>query len=173
MDSGSDSKTKKSPFWSDFLCGGLAKHVEARDLVKVKMDSGRQFVRFTDIDRISSIYCDVKKQNDDRNLNSNEKCRKDNVKKILADLAKNGLLKKINAGKDWGTSQDEEDKKFKEYLKYEVLDGQLWKELSKNYSVQQKRDTVINKHLSKNFGSFVRYLHFMKSVMFTYGSDSC
>jgi hypothetical protein len=50
-------------FFVSFICGHLAKHTEAHHLVKLNEDRQRFVLRFDDIDKINSIYCDFKNKN--------------------------------------------------------------------------------------------------------------
>ncbi len=122
-------------FMHRFVCGHLAQHSEARDLVKLKEKDQRHFLRFTDVDKMSLIYCDFKEQNDGKNLKRDLKSRKDNMTKTLALSEKDGSLKKVFGGTDFEHS--------KEHLKYEVLDSELWRSLKKNYSLPKNPHMVI------------------------------
>ncbi|CAB4012140.1 Hypothetical predicted protein, partial [Paramuricea clavata] len=118
---GSGAKSKN--FFSGFVCGHLAKHVEARHLVKLKED--RFILRFNDIDRITSIYCDYIYKEKGKTLKRDFKNRRDNFLKIVGQLESDGFLKNVGSGKDYD----------KEFLKFEVKNSGMWHSLTKNYSV--------------------------------------
>ena len=128
---GSGPKAKSNSFFPSFVCGHLAKHVEARHLVKLK--EYRSILRFNDIDKISSIYCDYIYKEKGKTLKRDLKSRRDNFLKIIGQLENDGLLKNVGSGKDYG----------KEYLKYEVKNSEMWHSLTKNYSVPRNPRMVI------------------------------
>jgi hypothetical protein len=108
-------------------------------LVTLKEDSQRSIVLFNDIDKINSIYCDFKKENSgiltgilNGIFNRNSKKRKDKFKNLLALLEKEKLLEIVGSGTEY-------DKEMKEYLKYEVKNGQLWYSLTQNYKVNNMK----------------------------------
>ena len=110
------------------MCDYLSKDLQtSRDLVKVKIKDGQFNVRFNDVDKISLLYCKFKDLDDD------EKKRKDNLKQIFKLLVKSELLEEIGRGTEYG----------KEYLKYKVLDRDLSHELSTKHSVQNKHNMVM------------------------------
>jgi hypothetical protein len=77
-------------------------------LVKLKED--RSILRFNDIDKISSIYCDYIYKEKGKTLKRDLKSRRDNFLKIMVQLENDGLLQNVGSGKDYG----------KEFLKYAV-----------------------------------------------------
>lgn len=127
---GSGPRAKSNSFFHSFVCGYLAKHVEARHLVKLKED--RSILRFNDIHKISSIYCDYVYEEKGKTLKRDLKSRRDNFLKIMVQLENDGLLKNVGSGKDYD----------KEYLKYEVKNSEMWHSLTKNYSVQRNTRMV-------------------------------
>ena len=128
---GSDPRAKSNSFFPSFVCGYLANHVEARHLLKLKED--RSILRFNDIDKISSIYCDYILYEKGRTLKRDLKSRRDNFLKIMVQFENDGLLKNIGSGRDYG----------KEYLKFEVKNSELWHSLTKEYSVWRNPRMVI------------------------------
>ena len=138
---GSRSKVKENGLVASFVCGHLAKHAEAQHLVTLIEDQDRFVLRFNDIDKISSIYCDFKQEND-RTLRRlfkkmwqrKSKKRKDKITKLLAQFKKEGLLEIVDGGASWYD---------KNYLEYEVKNRELWHSLTRNYSVQRNAGEVI------------------------------
>jgi hypothetical protein len=130
----SHSKSKSNGFFDSFVPGYLAKRPEARELVKLKEDGGRFFLRFNDLNKMSLIYCDFKQENG-KILNRDERRRKDNLKNTLVLFEKEGSLKKIAAGTDFEHGKD--------YLKYEVTNDELWRSLIRKYSLQRDPCKVI------------------------------
>lgn len=137
---GSSSKQPSDRFFHEFVCDYLAKHAEARYLLKLKED-GLRLLRFNNIDKITWIYCDYKEKYHSRILSRDFKKRKDNFKNIIAPLEKEGSLKKVGNGTEFG----------KEYLKYEIKKNELWHLLTRNYSVQRKSNKVIRTFTLKIF----------------------
>lgn len=134
---------KLSKFFTSFVCDHLAKHVEARNLVKLKEDKGC-FLYFNDIDRMSLIYCDFKEQVESKNLNGNAKSGKDGLKNTLALSEKDGSMMKVASGKD--------HKRHTEYLKYEIMNSELRHSLRKNFhAIQKNRRMVMYIHLFRNY----------------------
>lgn len=136
------------PFFTSFVCDRLANHVEARDLVKLNEDDGRFFLYFNDIDKMSLIYCDFKQQIGGKELKRDAKSRKDNLKNTLALSEKNGSLKKVASGTDHEHHTD--------YLKYEVMNSELWHSLTSNFrAVQNTCCMVMCRLIFRNYLYFI------------------
>jgi hypothetical protein len=129
-------------FLDDFVCDHLAKHAEAQHLVTLK-EKGL-ILRFTNVDKINSIYWEFKK-GDSRKWKSHLQKKKKCLKKIMEKFEKKGLVKNVGAG----IKCDEK------YLEYEVIkNSTIWGSLSKKYSVQRNPlagTQSINKHLQVFF----------------------
>jgi hypothetical protein len=109
-------------------------------LVTLKEERRRFVLRFNDIDKINSIYCDFKNENGriltgilNVLFNRKSKKRKDKFKNLMALFEKEGLLEMVGSGTEYD----------KEYLKYVVKDGELWYSLTSNYAVQRSLRKVI------------------------------
>ena len=101
-------------------------------MVKLKEDDGSSFLRFNDVDKITSIYCDYREENG-KVLDRNLKKRKDNFKNSMALFEKYGYLKKVGFGMEFE----------RKILKYEIKDEKMWQSLKRNYSVPRNSHTVI------------------------------
>ncbi len=115
-------------------------------MVKLKEDRDGYFLRFNDVEKITSIYCDFKQANG-KGLKRDLSKRKDNFKKIIKEqFEKLGKLEKVGQGTERG----------KEYLKYEIKDSKLWQSLTTKYSVQRKPDmqVLLTIHLKLHFYCF-------------------
>ena len=145
-------------FLDDFVCDHLAKHAEAQHLVTLK-EKGL-ILRFTNVDKINSIYWEFKK-GDSRKWKLHLQIKKKCLKKIMAKFEEKGLVKNVGAGIKC-------DEKYLEYevknstiwgslsKKYEVKNSKIWGSLSKKYSVQRNPlagTLPINKHLQVFFSS--------------------
>ncbi len=130
---GSCLNAESNDFFRDFVCGDLANHAEVRHLVKLNEDCNGCFLRFNDVEKITSIYCDFKQANG-KGLTRDLSKRKDNFKKIIKkQYDELGKLEKVAHGTERG----------KEYLKYEIKDSKLWQSLTTKYSVQRKPDMQV------------------------------
>jgi hypothetical protein len=124
-----------TPFIDNFILGFLLRlgTQEQRLLIQLKVDRWeRRVLLFPTIDGISRRYCDFKEENG-RPLIRDLKNRKDNFKAIMRQQENAGFVKNIGNGTGDG----------REYLKYEVLNDDLWRALSTKYSVKVRYEEKI------------------------------
>jgi hypothetical protein len=124
-----------TPFIDHFILGFLLHFgtQEQRLLIQLKVDRReRRVLLFPNIDGISSLYCDFKEENG-RRLSRDLKDRKDNFKAIMRQQENAGFVKNIGNGTGDG----------REYLKYKVLNDDLWRALSTKYSVKVRFEEKI------------------------------
>ena len=133
-------------FFDDFVCGHLAKDVEARRLVTLKEQG--LILRFNNVDIISSIYLDFKNE-DSRKSKFVWKKNNKNLEDIMARFEEEGLLEKVSAG----------IKRDEKYLKYKVKNDKIWSSLSKKYSVQRisRASALSREHLQVFLFKFIEY----------------
>ena len=105
----------------------LAKSAGARNLVTLKEDNQRLFVRFNDIPKIVFICRDFK--NVAKKKWKGKKWKRDKFGYLMAKFEKEGLLTKTESGKEYG----------KEYLEYEVKDSKF----KENLTVENKKEQVV------------------------------
>ena len=127
----------KRGFFSEFICDYLAKHPRAKYLVKLKED--RSFLRFDDIDEITSVYRQFIFENKSKILSDDP--RRDNFLKMLAPFEENQSLERVGYGKRYD----------KDYLEYEVKSSEFWHLLRRRYSVKRNSSMVIYQHVLKNY----------------------
>ncbi len=131
---------KANSFFASFVCGHLAKHDEAQQLVTLIEDHDCLVIRFHDIDAIYSIYCDFKQKNDgmltrlsNRIFERKSIETKDKIKKLKAQLKKTWLLE-VDGINYYDNN----------YLEYEVENPKMRDLLIKSYnSVQENPRKVI------------------------------
>lgn len=108
------------------LCSYLAKNAGARNLVTLKEDNQCLFVRFNDMPKIVSICRDFK--NVGKKKWKMKKWKRDNFGYLMAKFEKEGLLTKLESGKENG----------KDYLEYEVKDSKF----KENYTTENEKEQV-------------------------------
>ena len=107
----------------------------------VKLKEDRSFLRFDDIDEISSLYRQFIFEDKSEILSDDPKRRRDNFLKLLAPFEEDKSLERVGYGKRYD----------KEYLEYEVKSSEFWHLLRRRYSVKRNSSMVIYEHVLKNY----------------------
>ena len=118
-------------FFKRFVCGLLAQRYP--DLVKLIKENEYLVLKFNDIDKIGSSYCDFKESTTGKELRRKPERTKDRFRRFMKDVENQGLLEKVGDGKEYGKS----------FLKYAVKNTDLWNLLKRNYSVEENATMVI------------------------------